>query len=182
MLHCPYEQNRQPPLDAKGEPQEQMAQCMVLTVACDFIVSNGEAICAYCIGGMAWNDAHVPQLKPEDEARIPSEADAMTLVQESPFFASLYKQTLDGRLIGGDCPLYQGPNPVNLSAAFTKYRTANGDDEAEDLLAEMLDRQLTKARAEIDGVDDEATVRGKIATLAEENGFLTPTEAAELRG
>lgn len=159
------------------------ANCQILIVACGFVASNGGSICRYCIAGTAWNDAEIaPQLKPEDTTRTPSEAVAMALVQESPFFESLYRQdTLKGRLISGDCPLYQDLNPVNLSAAFIKYRTASGDRKAEDLLAEMLDRQLEKAEAKVAGADDEATVRDKIATLAEENGFMTPTEAAELR-
>ncbi len=175
-MHCPYESNRQAAEDGY------MAQCMVLTVACGFVVSNAGSISENCISGEAWKDAiGVPQLKPEDVARTPPEADAMALVQESPFFKSLYRQSLDGRLIGGDCHLYQGQNPVDLSAAFTKYRTASGDIEAEDLLAEMLDRQLDKARANVDGVHPESVVRDKIATLAEDNGFMTPTETSALR-
>ena len=159
------------------------ASCRILIVACRFVVSNNAPICARCISNEAWNDAAgVPQLRPEDEARIPPESDAMALVRESPFFQSLYKQSLKGRLIGGDCPRYQEPNPVDLSVAFAGYRTATSDSEAEDLLAEMLDKQLAKAKANIDGTHPESVVRDKIATLAEENGFLTPTEAAELRG
>lgn len=175
-MHCPYEKNRVSAEDGYG------AQCMVLTVACGFTVSNDGPICEYCISGIGWNDAQgVPQLNPEDEARTPPEADAMALVQESPFFELLYKQSLGGRLMGGDCPLYQGPNPVDMSDAFAKYRTATSNLEAEDLLADMLDKQLTKARALVNGVDSESVVRDKIATLAEDNGFLTPTEAAALR-
>ncbi len=180
-LHCPYERNRRPPFDMEGNPQDETAQCRIVTVACGFIVSNGGSICEYCISGTAWNDAHVPQLKPEDEARTPSEADAMALVQESPFFASLYRQSLKGRLIGGDCPLYQGPNPVDLSAAFTKYRDAFGDAGAKDLLTEMLVVQLRKAKAKVDGVHPESVVREKIATLAEDNGFVAPEQAARIR-
>ena len=175
-MHCPYEENRQAVEDGSK------ARCVVLTVAGGFVISNYGEICAHCIQGTAWNDAAgVPQLKPEDEARTPPASDAMALCKESPFFESLYKQSLKSRLMGGDCPLYQGPNPIDLSGAFTKYRTNTNDLEAEDLLAEMLDRQLEKARAHIDGCDSEEVVRDKIATLAEDNGFITPTEATEMR-
>ena len=105
----------------------------------------------------------------------------MALCKESPFFESLYKQSLKGRLIGGDCPRYQGPNPVDLGVAFTKYRTSTNDSEAENLLSEMLDRQLGKAEVNIDGVHPESVVRDKIATLAEDNGFVSPTEADAIR-
>ncbi len=181
-MHCPYEENRH----TEGDMSE--VKCLVLCVACGFVmsfkdlISNTWSTCEHCISNEAWNDANVPQLKPEDEARTPPEADAMALVQESPFFKSLYIGFLRARLMGGDCPLYQGPNPIDLSATFTKYRTATDDREAEDLLAEMLDRWLGKAKAGVNGVHPENVARDKIATLAEDNGFLTPTEADELRG
>jgi len=174
-LHCPYEQNRSSAKDGEG------AICLVLCVACDFTVSNGGKICEYCIGGKAWNDADVPQLEPGAKTRTPSQADAIKLVETSPFFASLYKQSLRSRLIGGDCPLYQGPNPVNVGDAFIKYRTASGDLGAQDLLAEMLDRQLQKAKSNVEGCDPVSVVKDKIATLAEDNGFVTSSEAKELR-
>lgn len=167
MLHCPYQQNRAAPFDEEGKPQKEDAKCMILTVACGFIVSIGETICAYCINGQTWNDADVPQLNPDAEARTPSESDVMKLVAASAFFASLYKQSLSARLIGGDCPRYQGPNPVNMSAAFTKYRTAKGDAETKDLLVEMFEKQ--SRIPESDGGDPPEVLAAKLAASAAEN-------------
>ncbi len=164
MLHCPYEQNRH--ITETGS----VARCMVLTVACGFVVSNASGICEYCISGEAWNDAAtVPQLKPEDESRTPPEKDAIALVQESPFFESLYKQSLKARLIGGDCPLYQGPNPVDIGAAFTKYKETCGEVDAEDLLVQMYERQSRLSVA--DGGDPDEVLADKMAALAEKHGM-----------
>lgn len=174
-MHCPYEYDR------KKDEDGAIAQCMVLSVACGFVVSNEGRICAGCIKNEYWNAAKVPQLKADDVERAPSKADAMALVSECDFFARLYAQSLRSRLVGGDCQRYQDGNPVDLSAAFTQFRTAKGDGEAQDLLAEMLDVQIQKAKTLAADVDDEATVRNKIATLAEENSFVTALEAEDIR-
>ena len=161
MLHCPYENNRQV---ADGSDK---AQCLVLSVACGFVVTLDG--CDVCIDGERWNNADVPQLKPEDAARTPLEKDATALVKEDPFFESLYKQALKGRLIGGDCPRYQIPNPVDVDAAFTKYRTAAGDQAARYTLTEMYEYQ-SKIQ-ESDGGDSAEVLADKMATLAEKNGM-----------
>ncbi len=163
-MHCPYEQNR------RSDEEGGTARCMVLAVACGFVVSNAGPICAGCISSESWNAAAgVPQLKAEDEARTPLEKDATALVKESPFFESLYKQSLKARLIGGDCPRYQVPNPVDVDATFTKYRTASGDALARELLTTMYERQ-SKIQ-ESDGGDSAEVLAGKMATLAEKNGM-----------
>ncbi len=188
-MHCPYEQNRIEEGDiimVEGEPQivEQpgVSQCLVLSVASGFVCSTGQSICEYCISGTAWNDAvGVPQLRPEDVERTPSSIVAMALVKESPFFKSLYLDALRCRLISGDCPRYQVSSPVDLSDAFTKYHSITNDKKAEDLLLDMLDKQIEKAIANVDGVHPESIVRDKIATLAEDNGLISPVEATVLR-
>ena len=98
---------------------------------------------------------------------------------ESTLLSQWFKNALRGRLIAGDAERY--PDEVNLSEAFTKYRVVTSDGEAEDLLAEMLDAQLQMAQSGVAGCHSEAVVRDKIAALAEENGFVTPTEAEAIR-
>ena len=162
-MHCPYEKNRHAPEDGA------MAQCMVLSIACGFTVSNGGPLCEYCISGPAWNDADIVQLKPESKERSPSEADALKLVEQSPFFKSLYHDSLRARLISGDCPRYQGSNPVDVNAAFAKFQAAAGVVAAKDTLVEMFERQSMIAEA--DGGDSAEVLVGKITLLAEKHGM-----------
>ena len=175
IVHCPYERARLKPADGEN------AQCRILCVASGFIISNDGPTCAACIAGQFWNRAAVPQLKPDAPERDPKTEEAAALVTGCLFFARLYKQSLRARLIAGDCPRYQDENPVDLTAAFGKFRTATNDAKAQDLLANMLDAQIQKAKTGAEDVDDEATVRDKIATLAEANGFITASEAMQLR-
>ena len=157
-MQCPYEGRRL---------EDGTAICNVLTAACGFTVSNCGSICAYCIGGTAWNDADVPQLKPDDKPRMPTEADAMRLVTDSPFFASLYEQSLHGRLVSGDCPKYQEKAPFNMTEAFAKYKAKYGYVDAEDLLMQMYERHARLTEEE--GGDTIEVMAAKIAALAEEH-------------
>ena len=159
-MQCPYEGRR----DKDG-----MAICNVLVAACGFTVSNSANICEACISGAVWNDADVPQLNADDKPRMPSDADALKLVNGTGFFGGLYKQSLRSRLVGGDCPRYQGLNPVDVGAAFAKYKNATSRTDAEDLLIEMYERQ-SRLGVE-DGGDTEEVVADKLAVLAELNGM-----------
>ena len=45
---------------------------------------------------------------------------------------------LRARILGGDCPRYQAPNPVDMGAAFALYRTLAGDEAARALLTDAF--------------------------------------------
>lgn len=76
---------------------------------------------------------------------------------------------LRARLIAGDCPRFQKPNPVDMPAAFALYRQKAGDDKARSLLAEAFERQA--AIPEEDGGDPIKTLVEKFAALAAANGM-----------
>jgi len=74
---------------------------------------------------------------------------------------------LRARLLSGDCPRYQTPNPIDLSDVFATYREAAGDDAARALLPMMLRRQ--GAIAEDQGGHPPNVVARKLLDLAKAN-------------
>ena len=142
MLRCPYEDNRSPDRTVpNGETLEQGSRCHVLMVACGFVASCCERNCKRCIENKEWNVPGVPQVEPEATPRAPTEQDAMTIIRQSVFFSRLYRSSLRGRLIAGDCPRYQEPNPVDIRSAFDKFTAISDKHEQAELIQGMLRHQ-----------------------------------------
>ena len=83
---------------------------------------------------------------------------------------------LKARLIAGDCPRYQVPNPVDLDSAFTLLRMKGGDAVARETLPLMFEHQA--AIPESAGGHKAETLARKLTELAERNGMGKALEAA----
>lgn len=59
---------------------------------------------------------------------------------ESPLDDKIIKGLLRARLIGGDCPRYQGANPVDLDDAFARLATRVAREDLGAFLVEAIER------------------------------------------
>ena len=82
---------------------------------------------------------------------------------------------LQARLIAGDCPRYQVPNPVDLDSAFTLLRMKGGDAVARETLPLMFAHQA--GIPESAGGHKAETLARKLTELAERNGMGKALEA-----
>lgn len=90
LVNCPY---------AREVPAVDYAvNCRHLTRAAGFLISPCIECCKACI-----------------QAGGPTRP-----VRDTPFLANQLKHFLIARLNGGDCPLRQAPNPVDVNDAFAK--------------------------------------------------------------
>ena len=169
MLKCPYEDERRGDLIVDGITMESGCRCHILMVATGFIVSCGVGNCRLCIKNEEWNQQGAPQLKPRAKPVMPTEQDAMAIIRASKHFSGLYLSSLKGRLIAGDCPRYQGPNPVDIFQTFEKLLQFAGETTARETLGLMFEKQ--SRIPESDGGHPADVLAVKLEALATANGM-----------
>ena len=137
------------PIDCPNaqKQNESFVLCGKLTEACGFRVSFQRRFCEACLS----NGRHAEP------------------VETSPQWAAEYRGALESRLISGDVPLYQEPNPVDLQAAFAKFKKLAQKPQQRALLKRMFRRQAALP-PDRGGHPPEVTAE-KIEALAKAHGM-----------
>ena len=142
-------------LDGNGKPHMVFGtvKCLKLTSAAGFICSVFTPDCNQC------------------DARVSLTAKTKTdlSVDQSKLLSSIFKGFLKARLIPGDCPFVQVPNPIDLKVAFGKFCALSTQDEQLDLLLEsnIYQRKIPVS----EGGHPEEVITQKIAELTEMAGL-----------
>ena len=61
-------------------------------------------------------------------------------LEEVPEFPAQIRARIIGRLLHGDCPMYQGPNPIDIVAAANRLKALLSEDDRRVLLHEVADK------------------------------------------
>jgi len=108
-----------------------LLKCEKLSAACGFNCAIDPTFCYHC-------DAIVSKNAPGDGV------DCLN----SKMLSRLYKTDLAARIIAGDCPRFQEPNPVNMPEAFAKYVCISKLDEQANLIKQAYIYQCAIPEAE----------------------------------
>ena len=126
---------------------ESFVLCGKLTEACGFRASFQRRFCEACLKAGRHEEP----------------------VETSPLWAAEYRGALEGRLIAGDAPLYQEPNPIDLGAAFAKFKALSEKAAQRGLLKRMFRRQAAVPQAQ--GGHPPEVIAQKIEALAHAHGL-----------